>query len=82
MGPNDLGVAYRPLNDNYDPEFLMRRNAENKKLVEDAEDLDVNAAIHGNWTVENAKSKLHQFLQVNKINADYKYSTVGSDHSR
>ncbi|XP_026462459.1 dosage compensation regulator isoform X3 [Ctenocephalides felis] len=82
LGPNDLGVAYRPINDDLDPEFLKRRNAENKKLVEDAEDLDVNATIHGNWTVENAKSKLHQFMQVNKINADYKYSTVGSDHSR
>lgn len=47
-----------------------------------AEDLDVNASIHGNWTVENAKSKLHQFLQVNKINTDYKYTTVGPDHTK
>lgn len=50
--------------------------------VADAEDLDVNASIHGNWTIENAKSRLHQFFQMNKINADYKYSTVGPDHSR
>lgn len=50
--------------------------------MEEAEDLDVNAGIHGNWTVENAKSKLHQFLQSNKINADYKYTSVGLDHTR
>lgn len=50
--------------------------------MEEAESLDMNAGIHGNWTIENAKAKLHQFLQVNKINADYKYSAVGPDHSR
>ena len=54
----------------------------NARRVADAEDLDVNAQIHGNWTVENAKSRLHQFLQMNKINADYKYSAVGPDHQR
>lgn len=53
-----------------------------QKNVEEAEDLDVNASIHGNWTVENAKSKLHQFMQANKITADYKYNQVGPDHSR
>lgn len=52
------------------------------KRMEEAEDLDVNASIHGNWTVENAKSKLHQFMQANKINADYKYTSVGPDHTR
>lgn len=59
----------------------MDRVQEQKNL-EEAEDLDVNASIHGNWTVENAKSKLHQFMQANKINADYKYNQVGPDHSR
>ncbi|XP_026676773.1 LOW QUALITY PROTEIN: ATP-dependent RNA helicase A-like [Diaphorina citri] len=49
-----------------------------QKRMEDAEDLDVNAGIHGNWTIENAKSKLHQFLQLNKIKTDYKYSILGS----
>lgn len=50
--------------------------------MEEAEDLDVNAQIHGNWTLDNAKSKLHQFMQTNKINAEYKYTQVGPDHSR
>lgn len=47
-----------------------------------AEDLDVNAGIHGNWTVENAKSKLHQYMQMNRVQTDYKYTPVGPDHNR
>lgn len=47
-----------------------------------SEDVDFNADIHGNWTLENAKSHLHQFLQQNKIQTDYKYSMVGPDHNR
>lgn len=53
-----------------------------QKRVEEAEDLDVNAQIHGNWTIENAKSKLHQFMQTNHIHADYTYKAVGPDHTR
>ena len=48
----------------------------------EAEDVDVNAAMHGNWTMENAKSMLNQFLQERRIKADYKFSTVGPDHNR
>lgn len=44
--------------------------------------MDLNADIHGNWTVENAKSRLHQFLQTNRIQTDYKYSVIGPDHNR
>ena len=47
-----------------------------------AEAVDVNAGIHGNWMLENAKSRLHQYLQMNRIQADYKYSQVGPDHNR
>ncbi|KAL7305669.1 hypothetical protein TKK_0001926 [Trichogramma kaykai] len=82
MGPNDFGQAYRSYNDRGENNYTyMDRLAEQKK-VEEAEDLDVNAGIHGNWTIENAKSKLHQFMQINKINADYKYTVVGPDHTR
>ena len=49
----------------------------NKKNVAEAEDLDVNAGIHGNWNIDNGKGMLHQFLQMNKINADYSYSKQG-----
>ena len=47
-----------------------------------SEDVDLNADIHGNWTNENAKSRLHQFLQTNRIQTDYKYSVIGPDHNR
>jgi len=47
-----------------------------------AEEADFTADLHGNWTLENAKSRLHQFMQTNHIKADYKYSMVGPDHSR
>lgn len=50
--------------------------------LEEAEALDVNSAIHGNWTLENAKSRLNQFMQQHKIHADYKYIQIGPDHSR
>lgn len=50
--------------------------------MEEAESLDVNAAIHGNWTIENAKAKLNQFMQMHKIQTDYKYQAVGPDHAR
>ena len=50
--------------------------------MEEAEDVDVNAGIHGNWTMENSKSMLHQWMQTSKIKSDYKYSTVGPDHNR
>lgn len=63
------------------PMSYLDRLAEKRKL-EESEDLDLNAGIHGNWTLENAKSRLHQFLQQNKIQADYKYSMIGPDHNR
>ena len=41
------------------------------------------ADIHGNWTAENAKSRLHQFMQITRIrNIEYKYSPIGPDHNR
>lgn len=61
--------------------FHMGRPME-KFNVAEAEDVDVNARLHGNWTIENAKGRLHQFMQMNKIHADYVYSHVGPDHSK
>lgn len=85
--PNDFGQAYRPVNDpgtsTFDSEqhsFVNR--AQQQLKIEEAESLDINAAIHGNWTVENAKAKLHQFMNMNKIQSDYKYTPIGPDHSR
>lgn len=47
-----------------------------------AEEADFTAELHGNWTLENAKGRLHQFIQTNKIRTDYKYTMVGPDHNR
>ena len=52
------------------------------KLLFQAEEVDLNAAIHGNWTLENAKSKLHMFMQSRHIRAEYNYKSVGPDHNR
>lgn len=84
MGPTSYGEAYIPLQNNRNnfSERTFVDRAQEQKRVEDAEDLDVNAQIHGNWTVENAKSKLHQFMQSHKVHADYKYTQVGPDHNR
>ncbi|XP_011310388.1 dosage compensation regulator [Fopius arisanus] len=82
MGPNDIGQAYKTYNQRGQSNYTyMDRLAEQANVAE-AEDCDVNSGIHGNWTIENAKSKLHQFMQTNKINADYKYTPVGPDHTR
>lgn len=61
--------------------FVDRAQQQQLKM-EEAEALDVNAGIHGNWTLENAKAKLNQFMQMHKINTDYKYQAVGPDHNR
>jgi len=72
MAPDRMGEAYRPYRDGNDQGngnqqyTYIDRIAEQKNLHE-AEDLDLNAAIHGNWTIENGKSRLHIFLQTNNI---------------
>jgi ATP-dependent RNA helicase A len=86
MGPQDLGQAYRPYNrDDNDRDFgptSYLDRAQEQAQMEAAESFDVNAGIHGNWTIENAKSKLSQFMQMNKIQADYRFTPVGPDHAR
>ncbi|KAM3960635.1 LOW QUALITY PROTEIN: dosage compensation regulator mle [Aphomia sociella] len=81
MGPESMGQAYQAYGGDRENISYMTR-LQQQKNVEEAEDLDVNASLHGNWTMENAKSKLHQFMQINKINADYVYKALGPDHTR
>lgn len=84
FSPNQLGQAYRPYRDNdqdFGPQSYMDR-AQQQARMEEAESLDVNAGIHGNWTIENAKSKLNQYMQANKIQGEFKYSAIGPDHNR
>lgn len=82
--PNQLGQAYRSAqydNNDFGPQSYMDR-AQQQARMEEAESLDVNSAIHGNWSMDNAKSKLYQFMQTNKINAEFTYKSVGPDHNR
>lgn len=67
---------------NYSGQSFVDRAQQQQQKMEEAEALDVNAGIHGNWTLENAKAKLNQFMQMHKINTDYKYQAVGPDHAR
>nr|KAG5703072.1 hypothetical protein BaRGS_016233 [Batillaria attramentaria]KAG5706592.1 hypothetical protein BaRGS_005662 [Batillaria attramentaria] len=70
-----------PLYQRGPPQEYLDHLAEKRRL-EESEDVDLNADIHGGWIVDNAKSRLHQFLQQHRIQADYKYSVVGPDHNR
>ncbi|XP_078490643.1 ATP-dependent RNA helicase A isoform X1 [Ciona intestinalis] len=73
-GPSVRGGA---LHDYYD----RKRKLEEEETFA-SEEIDLNSKLHGNWTVENSKGRLHQFFQQNKINPEYKYSQVGPDHNR
>lgn len=82
-GPQDLGEAYRPLNhDGGRDRFNIIDHVQEQKDMNEAESIDVNAAIHGNWTIENAKDRLNIYKQSNNIKDDYKYTPVGPDHAR
>ncbi|KAK8766981.1 hypothetical protein V5799_006235 [Amblyomma americanum] len=80
QGPTDETKPVLPYQQG-PPTSYLDRLAEKRRL-EEAEDLDINSGIHGNWTIDTAKSRLHQFMQMNKINADYAYSEVGPSHNK
>ncbi|CAH2311359.1 ATP-dependent RNA helicase A isoform X1 [Pelobates cultripes] len=61
--------------------YSKKEEQENKATLE-SEEVDLNAGLHGNWTLENAKARLNQFFQKEKTQGEYKYSQVGPDHNR
>ncbi|XP_051869006.1 ATP-dependent RNA helicase A isoform X1 [Pristis pectinata] len=63
-------------------EYYEKRDEQEAQATLESEGLDLNAGLHGNWTLENAKAQLNQFFQKEKIQADYKYAQVGPDHNR
>ncbi|CAN0389240.1 unnamed protein product [Lampetra fluviatilis] len=63
-------------------EYYMKKEQEENEATLESEEVDLNAGLHGNWTLENAKSRLHQYFQKERIQADYTYSQVGPDHNR
>ncbi|XP_061694799.1 ATP-dependent RNA helicase A isoform X2 [Syngnathoides biaculeatus] len=63
-------------------EYYARRDEQDAQATLESEEVDLNASLHGNWTLENAKARLNQFFQKEKTSAEYKYSQVGPDHNR
>ncbi|NXX96249.1 DHX9 helicase, partial [Centropus bengalensis] len=45
-------------------------------------EVELDANLHGGWTLENAKARLNQFFQKEKIQEEYKYTEMGPDHNR
>uniref|UniRef100_A0A8C2EEP5 RNA helicase n=1 Tax=Cyprinus carpio TaxID=7962 RepID=A0A8C2EEP5_CYPCA len=63
-------------------EYYSKRDEQDAKATLESEEVDLNAGLHGNWTLDNAKARLNQFFQKEKNQTDYKYSQVGPDHNR
>ncbi|KFV80066.1 ATP-dependent RNA helicase A, partial [Struthio camelus australis] len=62
-------------------DYYSRKEEQEVQAVK-SEEVDLNAGLHGNWTLENAKARLNQFFQKEKIQGEYKYTQVGPDHNR
>ncbi|CAL8277572.1 unnamed protein product [Lota lota] len=63
-------------------EYYARKDEQEANATLESEEVDLNAGLHGNWTLENAKARLNQFFQKEKMTSEYKYSQVGPDHNR
>ncbi|XP_033935253.1 ATP-dependent RNA helicase A [Pseudochaenichthys georgianus] len=63
-------------------EYYSKRDEQEAQATLESEEVDLNANLHGNWTLENAKARLNQYFQKEKCSAEYKYSQVGPDHNR
>ncbi|KAM9719886.1 ATP-dependent RNA helicase A protein-like [Menidia menidia] len=63
-------------------EYYAKRDEQEAQATLESEEVDLNAGLHGNWTLENAKARLNQFFQKERTSAEYKYSQVGPDHNR
>ncbi|CAF1449446.1 unnamed protein product [Adineta ricciae] len=64
------------------PSAYLEQIHSGRKMLEEQEETDTNASIHGNWTIENAKGRLHQYLQKNNLPQEYKYTASGPDNLR
>ncbi|NXG30706.1 DHX9 helicase, partial [Dromaius novaehollandiae] len=63
-------------------DYYSRKEEQEVQATLESEEVDLNAGLHGNWTLENAKARLNQFFQKEKVQGDYKYTQVGPDHNR
>ncbi|CAF4066598.1 unnamed protein product, partial [Rotaria sordida] len=78
VGPPPTLLPYQP----GPPSNYLEHIRSGRKMLEEQEETDTNAAIHGNWTIENAKGRLHQYLQKNNLSQEYKYTSSGPDNLR
>ncbi|CAN0294715.1 unnamed protein product [Bubo scandiacus] len=62
-------------------DYYSRKEEQDVQETSESE-VDLNADLHGNWTLENAKARLNQFFQKEKIQEEYKYTEMGPDHNR
>ncbi|KAA3676381.1 ATP-dependent RNA helicase A [Paragonimus westermani] len=54
-----------------------------QKKLEEAEEVDLTADIHGGWSMENAKARLNEYLQTTRQQiGEVKYTALGPDHNR
>ncbi|TGZ59712.1 hypothetical protein CRM22_008906 [Opisthorchis felineus] len=54
-----------------------------QKKLEEAEEVDLTADIHGGWSMENAKARLNEYLQATRQQiGEVKYTALGPDHNR
>nr|CAB3247813.1 ATP-dependent RNA helicase A [Phallusia mammillata] len=72
-GPSERGGALH--------DYYNKRKLEEEETF-GSEEVDINSKLHGNWTFENAKQRLNEFFQRERISPVYKYSQVGPDHCR
>ncbi|XP_075038353.1 ATP-dependent RNA helicase A isoform X2 [Mixophyes fleayi] len=63
-------------------DYYAKRDEQEAQATLESEEVDLNAGLHGNWTLENAKARLNQFFQKEKTQGEYKYTQVGPDHNR
>ncbi|XP_068879887.1 ATP-dependent RNA helicase A isoform X4 [Aphelocoma coerulescens] len=62
-------------------DYYSRKGEQEVQETSESE-VDLNADLHGGWTLENAKARLNQFFQKEKIQEEYKYIEMGPDHNR
>ncbi|KAJ6657376.1 hypothetical protein lerEdw1_002543 [Lerista edwardsae] len=80
-GSSGYGVAQWDRGANL-KDYYSRKEEQEAHATLESEEVDLNAGLHGNWTLENAKARLNQFFQKEKIQGEYKYTQVGPDHNR
>ncbi|XP_053928461.1 ATP-dependent RNA helicase A isoform X2 [Cuculus canorus] len=62
-------------------DYYSKREEQEVQATSQSE-VELDADLHGGWTLENAKARLNQFFQKEKIQEEYKYTEMGPDHNR